>query len=52
MCVNNWVLPQQHVARVAGGDPFKGVHVELVEVVCGVLWANVGSKQDITHNKH
>ena len=38
--------PQQHVARVAGGDPFEGVHFELVEVVGGVLGMNVGSETD------
>lgn len=36
--------PEQHMAGVAGGDPFKGVHLKLVEVASGVLRMNVGSK--------
>ena len=39
------------MARVAGGDPFEGMHIKLMGVVIGVLRTNVGSKQDI-HNKH
>ncbi len=56
VCVFVWIIlglsPQQHVAGVAGGDPFKGVHMKLVEIVGGVLRSNVGSKQDKTHNKN
>ena len=34
------------MARVAGGDPFEGVHFKLVEVAVGVLGMNVGSKTE------
>lgn len=35
------VSPEQHVTGVAGGNPFKRVHVEVVKVVGGVLRKDV-----------
>ena len=40
------------MARVAGGDPFKRVHIELMEVVVGVLRMDVGSKKDTTNIRY
>lgn len=34
-------LPKQQVAETAGGDPFEGVHLELVGVVVGFLGSYV-----------
>lgn len=45
------LLPQEHVARVARGESFEGVHMKLVEVVIGVLRSNVGSKRYTTTNR-
>lgn len=36
--------PEQQVAETAGGDPFKGVHLENVGVVVGFCWSHVRSE--------
>lgn len=49
MCVRACVighLPKQHVAKVAGSDPFKGVHMKVMEVAVGILGMNVGSRHN------
>lgn len=38
------LLPEQHVARVAGGDLLEGVHMKVVGIVGGILRTDVGSK--------